>query len=77
MRQYKTLLLQGALKSEADITIHTGSWTHDVDQASIVVYASEKKAEDRLKKKEKNKDEDASGEQSQTRARPFRQRRTR
>ena len=53
MRQYKTLLLQGALKSEADITIHTGSWTHDVDQASIVVYASEKQAEDAATKRKK------------------------
>ena len=53
MRQYKTLLLQGALKSEADITIHTGSWTHDVDQASIVVYASKKQAEDAATKRKK------------------------
>ncbi len=53
MRKYKTLLLQGALKSEADVTIHTGSWTHDVDQASIVVDSSEKQSEEADAKRKK------------------------
>jgi Leucine-rich repeat (LRR) protein len=53
MRLYKTLLLQGALRSEADITIHTGSWTHDVDQAAIVVHSSEKQAEQSATKRKK------------------------
>ena len=52
MRKYKTLLLQGALKSEADVTIHTGSWTHDVDQASIVD-SSEKQSEEADAKRKK------------------------
>lgn len=41
MRQYKKLLLRGVLKSEAEITIHTGSWAHDVEQASIITSSSE------------------------------------
>ncbi len=53
MRKYKTLLLQGALKSEADVTIHTGSWTHDVDQASIIVDSSEKQSEEAGPKRKK------------------------
>lgn len=54
MRQYKKLLLRGVLKSEAEITIHTGSWAHDVEQASIITSSSED-SDTEKKKKIKNK----------------------